>query len=193
MNKINAKIIKNFISQDEIRSLNKWTLLNYTNEYFYDANMDLFHERTRLTTRLANEVDYKKIGLEINYPQESYNIRKRIIETFGLQSYKSPNSFYDGIVNGIGFENGSICHHIDPIYYDGTETLHCNIITQKPLSGGITIINDYEFDAEEGDLLCYVVSKHYHEVTKIVGPKERILWVFGFCIDDNKIEQIFGH
>ena len=103
-----------------------------------------------------------------------------------------PQSFYDGIVNGIGFSPGLIEEHIDPIYYEGTNTLHCNVITQNCISGGVTIIEDAPFPVEEGDLLMYVVSKHQHRVTNIEGDRKRILWVFGFCIDDDKLEEIFN-
>lgn len=192
MKQIHARLIKNFASQDEMRALNKWTLLNYKNMYFYDAKMDKnLYERTRLTTRLENTEDFNELGIQINYPPESYRLQKKIIKSFGLDNCKSPSSFYKGIVNGIGFEKGSICNHIDPEYYPGTKTLHCNIVTQKPLGGGDLIIDGRKFEVEEGDLMCYLVSEHYHEVTSIIGPKERILWVFGFCIDEDKVKQIF--
>lgn len=190
MSKQYVKIIKNFISDEERQILNFWTLSNYPEEYFRDPTMDDLYEGTRYTTRGPNEDDVKERML-IEYPKEAYDIRKRIIEAFDLEGYRHPRSFYDGIVNGIGFENGNIFNHIDPIYFPGTNTLHCNIVTQKPHHGGNVVINDVEYDVEDTDLMYYMVSKHYHSVTRTSGLKHRILWVYGFCIPDEKMEEIF--
>ena len=154
--------------------------------------MDEYLEETRFTTRLKNEIDHEKENIKIDYPDSAYQIQEKIIKEFKLQNVKTPPSFVDGIVNGIGFEGGSICDHIDPIYYDDTHTLHCNIISQKSISGGITIIENVHYDIDEGDLLCYIVSNHRHKVTKTFGNKLRILWVFGFCVDDIKLNEIFS-
>jgi hypothetical protein len=191
MVKTYAKIIKNFLFEDEIQKLNNWTLDNCNNFYFQDAKMDPFHSGTRFSTRMENDVTFKDLEFIINYPKECYNIRERIQNFFNLHDFKSPPSFYNGIVNGIGFSPGIIENHIDPIYFEGTETLHCNIITQNSISGGITYINNQKYLVNPGDLLMYVVSKHYHYVTEIQGNLPRILWVFGFCIDNEKITQIF--
>ena len=188
-----VKVIKNFVRRDELNILNIWTLQNFVDnpQWYTDAGMDLYKNKTRFTTRLANDVAHIKNGVYIDYPKTSYGIQNRIVDFFRLQSCKKPPSFVDGIVNGIGFDGGSICSHIDPIYFDDTHTLHCNVISQKSDIGGVTIIENVEYDIDEGDLLCYIVSKHYHEVTPTVGNKNRILWVFGFCITDEKIKEIF--
>lgn len=181
-----VKIIKNFVYPDELNILNVWSLQNsIDNPHWYnDANMDLHKERTRLTTRFSN-------NHHINYPETSYDIQNRIVNLLGLELCKKPPSFFDGIVNGIGFEGGSICSHVDPIYFDGTQTVHCNVVSQKSNIGGVTVIENVAYDIDEGDLLCYVVSKLKHEVTPTAGDKNRILWVFGFCVTDEKLEEIF--
>jgi hypothetical protein len=191
MKKIYSNIIKKFCSEQERNILNKWTLSRYKQPYFQDANMDLYNTGTRLTTRFASQDEFDQYAHLIDYPEEVYNIRRRIVDYFHLHDCPYPQSFKDGIVNGIGFENGSICDHIDPIYYEGLNTLHCNILSQNSERGGVTIIDGIEHKINDGDLLCYVVSKHYHEVTKIEGTRNRILWVFGFCIDDYKMQEIF--
>lgn len=190
--KLYAQVIKNFLFEEEIDILNEWTRSNWKSPYFKDAHMDAQNPRTRFTTRVENFQVAKDRGFVINYPKVCYNIQDRIKNFFNLHECLTPQSFYDGIVNGIGFSPGLIENHIDPVYYDGTNTLHCNAITQNCISGGITIIEGKPFPVEEGDLLMYVVSKHYHRVTNIKGDKTRILWVFGFCVDDDKLEEIFN-
>lgn len=192
MSKLYAQIIKNFLFEDEIHTLNNWTLNNWQNDYFDDACMDSNNPGSRFTTRMNNELVARETGIVINYPKECYNIKERIKKFFNLYNYPHPPSFYDGIVNGIGFSPGLIEDHIDPVYIDGTNTLHCNVITKNCISGGITFIEGKPFPVDEGDLLMYVVSKHNHKVTNIVGDVNRILWVFGFCVDDEKLEEIFN-
>ena len=127
----------------------------------------------------------------MNYPKESFDIQNRLIETLNLKNPIYPPPFYRGIVNGIGFENGSIFLHKDPIYFNNTFTLHCNFITKKSTAGGNTIINKKEYSIEERDALVYVVSHQEHEVTKIVGNVPRILWCYGFCINEDELKNIF--
>lgn len=194
MPKTYVKVIKKFISNQEIDLLNLWSINNFekNRHQYHDPHMDDYHEETRFTTRLGNSEDHSKKEYQINYPQVAFDIQDRIIDLFRMDGVKTPPSYFNGIVNGIGFENGSICKHVDPTYYEGTETMHCNIITQKAESGGVTIIENVEYDIDEGDLLCYIVSKQYHEVTQTTGKRNRILWVFGFCINQEKINHIFG-
>lgn len=189
-----VKLIKNFVDKSDLNHLNLWSLSNFKKNIhqYSDACMDEYLEETRFTTRLKNEVDHKKENIKIDYPSVAYKIQDKVINQLGLHGVKTPPSFVDGIVNGIGFEGGSICEHIDPVYYNNTHTLHCNVISQKSNSGGVTIIENVQYDVDEGDLLCYIVSKHRHEVTKTSGSKLRILWVFGFCVDNVKLNQIFS-
>ena len=182
------KILKNFISIDEANILNSWCLKNYTKEFFKDPCMDPFYPRTRLTTRGSGGKNYN-----INYPKESYIIQNRLIKTLNIKEPLYPQPFYNGIVNGIGFENGSICLHQDPVYYKNTFTLHCNFITKKPSGGGVTIINGKEYDIGQTDALIYIVSHQKHEVTKIIGNKPRILWCYGFCVKEKEVYDIFKY
>ena len=88
-------------------------------------------------------------------------------------------------------KNSRSFEHIDPVYYPDTVTMHCNIITRKADSGGVTIIGGVEYDIEPGDLLCYPVSEIKHKVTLTKGNTNRILWVFGFCLPRDKAEDVF--
>ena len=182
------KILKNFLSENEIKSLNSWCMDNYTENFFSDPGMDLYYPRTRLTTRSCKT---SVQNIKINYPKESYEIQKRLKDNLNLQNILYPPPFCDGIVSGIGFENGSIFRHCDPVYFNNTYTLHCNFITQKSVSGGVTIINDIEYDINVNDALIYIVSHQEHEVTKIVGNIPRILWCYGFCITEQQLKNIF--
>lgn len=170
---IDPTIIKNFITEIERDELNKWCLDNYKNsKLFTDPNMG--KKGTRLTTRFTPKNSF-------TFPDVAHKVRSKIIEHLGIENSLIP-PYKDGIACGIGFDSGDILEHKDPVWYPGTYTLHCNIISQKPTSGGITIINGIEYETNETDLLCYPVSELPHSVNEIQGNIERILWVFGFAV-----------
>jgi hypothetical protein len=170
---INPIIIRNFITDEMKLELNNWCLENYKNtKIFKDADMG--KKDTRLTTRYTTDDT-------LIFPNVAYDIRNKIIKELNITKSFIPN-FKDGIVCGIGFDSGDIFPHKDPVWFPHTYTLHCNIISQKPKSGGITFIKGLEYETNENDLLCYPVSELPHSVNEIHGDIPRILWVFGFSI-----------
>ena len=181
-------VLRNFLFDSDIKELNQWTLNNCNRDFFEDAGMDPDNPGTRFTTRFPNE----SVAPHIDYPNAAKIVRQRIVNYFHLEGYNHPPSYSQGIVNGIGYSGGRIENHIDPTYYPDTKTVHFNAITQKADEGGHTIINGVEYsDINSTDLLIYQVSEVYHEVTSTKRNTPRILWVFGFCLDDKKIKEIF--
>jgi len=192
-NKSLIKIIHNFITDEERKSLNKWTLNNYKSSCFMNPRMNNDTKQTRFTTRHAHYRENNFKDYKVKYPEESYSIQKRLFKYFNLD-YRSiipwPH-FTDGIVTTIAFPPGSCFSHVDPIYYKDTYTLHCNIITQMPQKGGITTIENESYEVSENDVLMYITSHLNHEVNEIIGEKPRILWVFGFCLNKEEMDHIF--
>lgn len=205
-----VKAYKDFITQEEKNVLNQWTLSNFKHNYFIDPKMDSNHlEKTKLTTRFANPlVNYGNPPLNssshdhinfivysnpnFTYPKVAYDIQKRIALTFEFEDFGLSPVGKDGIISEISFEGGTVHPHIDPIWFEGTQTVHFNIISQKPISGGITHIENDPWEVEETDLLSYIVSKAEHKVDEIVGKKERILWVFSFMLSESDVRRIFN-
>lgn len=186
-----TKVIKDFLSYDEVSKLNEWALSNYRGPFFVPPkDMDSGYAKyrpTRLTTR-----GFGLTNAPLEYPKVSYQVQKRIKELFKIEDCSYPPPYFDGIVCGVGLRGGYIDTHIDPIFYDETETVHCIFKTQKPDSGGNTIVEDLEFDKiNERDMLICVVSKQKHGASRIVGNKPRVLWYYGFCLDNQKVKEIF--
>jgi NADPH-dependent 7-cyano-7-deazaguanine reductase QueF len=191
-----VRAFKDFITDDEKKILNDWSLSNYCNDYFIDPKMDSNGlERTKLTTRFATPLISGNILISSNsnftYPKISYFIQQRIVNTFGFKNYGISPVGKDGIITEVSFENGTVHPHIDPEWFPNTYTVHCNLITQKPDSGGVTYIQGSPWDINENDLLMYIVSKAEHSVNKIVGKKERVLWVFSFMLNIEDIKNNF--
>lgn len=186
-----VKVIKNFLSDEEVFNLNEWALSNYCGPFFIPPkDMDSGYAKyrpTRFTTR-----GFGLTNAPLEYPNVSYQIRKRIRDFFNIEDNLYPPPYFDGIVCGVGLRGGYIDIHMDPTFYDGTETLHCIFKTQKPDSGGNTIIEGLEYDKiSEKDMLVCVVSKQHHGASRIIGNTPRVLWYYGFCLGEKKIKEIF--
>lgn len=168
------KVIPNFVSSNECAELSSWIANNHHN--FVDANMG----GNRKTTRYINkDIDFPKVALEIRERLKNYLNLKDII--------KPP--FTKGMVASYA-EPGDTCYeHTDPVWCEGYYTMHCNVIVQKPEGGGNVVIEDQEFDMPEGDIICYYVSGLKHSVTEVLGGKNRLMWIFGFCVEENQNEK----
>lgn len=204
-----VKAFKDFISPEERDILNNWTLNNYHNDYFIDPKMDSRHlERTKLTTRFANPLvnygnplldssshDHINFVISSNpnfvYPEIVYKIQNRIVLSFEFEDFGLSPVGKDGIITEISFKGGTVQPHKDPKWFEGTHTVHCNLITQKPESGGVTSIEGEPWDINDTDLLMYIVSEAEHKVDEVIGDRERILWVFSFMLSDKDTKRIF--
>jgi hypothetical protein len=175
---MNLLRFSNFISCEEAQEMSSWVLKNKENKFFNNANMG----GIRLTTRYSNHDIFE-------YPSVVLDIRNRIISLLDLHEEESFNikpPFKNGVVASCAFPGDTCYEHIDPVWHQGFNTLHCNVITQSPDRGGDLVLNGIIEPMNELELCCYLVSKTFHSTTLVEGKKERIMWVFGFCIDDEK-------
>ena len=172
----------NFISLNETQELSNWILKNKNKEFFKDANM----KGKRITTRYSTNLNFE-------YPKIVKKIRNKIINLLNLHEEevnKTYPPFKDGVVASCAFEGDTCFEHIDPIWFEGFNTLHCNIITQASEKGGDLILNGVLEKMNERELNCYLVSKLPHSTNLVEGSKERLMWVFGFCIKEDKWNKL---
>ena len=167
---MNYRTIKNFISDKEQSELINWVTENKDSYLFRDAGMG----GNRITTRYTHKF--------FSHTESAYNIQRRIIDKLNINSFIFPRTMH-GIVVDCAKEDDIVTEHKDPQWWPPRETLHCNLILQKPFGGGIPLIENETIELDEKDLLCYYVSKVNHASTKVVGDKLRIIYSFGFCIN----------
>ena len=189
-----VKVVKNFITDNEIDELNQWTLSHYNEPYFMNPGMNNDESQTRFTTRHSYGRCKEYQDYKVQYPKEVYDIQKRLLEYLKIKENTIAPwpSFTDGICTTIAFPPGSCCKHTDPIYFENTYTLHCNFVTQNPESGGITYVENTPYQFEKNDMIMYITSHLEHEVTEISGDIPRILWVYGFGITLPEMNHIFN-
>lgn len=177
--------IENFISNEESLVLSNWILKNKDQDFFQEANMGGNRKTTRYT-----ESD------KFTFPSEALKIREKIVDAFALTENEKRNlipPFKQGIVASYA-ENEDTCYeHLDPVWFDGLDTLHCNIITQAPDQGGEVLVEGEKFVMKEKELFCYRVSKNKHEVLKVDSKKPRLMWIFGFCIVQEQWANIIAN
>lgn len=197
---VKVKAYKDFITESERDELNEWTLSNFERDIFMDPRMDSNGlDKTKLTTRFATPLVIPDTGqmifsnCEFDYPPTAYWIQDRILRTFEIEEYGFAPVGRDGIITEISFEGGTVHPHIDPVWMEDTVTVHFNVISQKPDSGGVTIIDQELWEVEDTDLLSYIVSDAEHRVDEIKGKKHRILWVFAFMLKYNDAKRIFDY
>lgn len=191
-----VKLVKNFLDHSSVKELTEWSLTNYKNEkLFIDAHMG--PADTVLSNRFATPITLSsgeiiKSDDEFSYPEIVYEIQEKINKFLRLtpDTYLAPIG-KDGIATNITLPSGTVAEHIDPAWVEGYYTIHCNLITQKPEAGAVTVIDGVPFDPTEGDMLVYAVSVHPHGVTAVEGTRPRVLWTFGFCIIPPVAFEIF--
>jgi hypothetical protein len=170
----------NFISIDEAKEMAFWILQN--KNLFKDANMN----GRRITTRYSDHNSF-------NYPLVIKQVRERIVKMLGVEeeeNFRIIPPFKEGVVASCAFPGDTCYEHLDPAWHFGFNTLHCNVIVQAPDKGGDLILNGEVEPMRERELCCYLVSKDLHETTLVEGSKERLMWIFGFCIDDEKWKML---
>lgn len=173
------KIIPNFLSTEEINALKTWIEENKDSDIFTDIVL-YDYGNPRRTTRFTTDRD-------INFPKEAYDIQKRIIDTLKIENFKYP-PFCHGMIASYAHVNNICYAHFDPVWYEGMETIHCNVVIQK--SGGAEIMIDgITYLPEEGDLMCYNVCKSLHSVTEVLD-NPRMLWIFGYCMPIDEWNKI---
>jgi hypothetical protein len=163
------KIIPSFLSDTESEQLSSWIMEN--EKYFVDANMG----GKRKTTRYLHD--------GVAFPELASTLRERIKQMLALEDALKP-PFIQGMVASFAGPGDTCYEHTDPRWYEGHYTLHCNVITKKPKSGGNIVVDGKEFDIPKGSLVCIPVSEYAHSVTEVLGDTPRLMWIFAFCVKD---------
>lgn len=162
-----------FVSAHECDELFNWTIENAHEPWFMPI------DNGRVSTR-----PYRG---NIVYPPVAYAIQARIIGLLGLHGVqKAP--FVDGIYSGLARNSREYAYrrHVDPIYVDGTYTLHCNVVVTESPGGDVLIDNIGIVEMVKGRLIVLPVSEIRHGVTCAKSDAPRNLWVFGFCVPIHK-------
>lgn len=164
--------VREFANSDQCNVLARWIAEHFHRPFFRDANM---HGK-RLTTR------YSRDGFQ--FPKESYDLQASISSSVAEFDVR-PAPFKDGMVASYAYPGDTCYRHVDPVWHEGTITVHCNMVVSSPDSGGDVVIAGDVYEMPKGDLICYPVSHLPHEVRLVQGFNPRLMWVWGFCLPES--------
>ena len=166
------EIARNFLTPEECIALNEWVRQG-VNCGWLDIGISRGKQtRQRLTSRLY--------GHRFETPEIVQSVSKKIRAYAGVAAHPLIEGHgRDGVVVSCTFGGGDTYAHQDPRSQNGLSTLRCNVMTQKPKSGGVLYLEGNPVPLEVGDLHCYLASEHLHYVDQTFGDTPRILWMFG--------------
>lgn len=169
--KVNLKIY----NEDQISVLS-FALSNYLNTTFFEPNGESRY------FCILNQTQTPITSLSIS-------IRKKIFENFGLFEFKEEPDC--GIFLGVQTEGGCVHEHND-ITIDGFYHFRINFLLSKPIRGGMPIINDKEFEINEGESWINLASEWLHKSTPVVGSKPRVVLSLGGLVEKNYLNDILN-
>lgn len=107
---------------------------------------------------------------------------KQSYQFLGIQDFEEEPLFGNFI--GFNQENAFVHRHRDP--GKGTKWhVRLNFLIQKPISGGMPIINGVVYDVDEGSCWLNIASSWWHGSAPVVGNKERIVLSLGALIEES--------
>lgn len=149
------------ISENLLKSATEWANANYK---FFRPN--------------GNGRQYG-ILQELNPPKEIWDIKKQVVDLYGLQNAKQEPVYKDYC--GYITEGGAIHKHTDSNEGNLIHT-RFNVLVSKPIAGGSPTQDGKEISVEEGDIWKCEAGKVLHWCTPVVGNKPRIVLSFGFLL-----------
>jgi len=155
-------LIKSFIDKETIRELLIWS-----------ETQNLYRH-----TSLGRYGFFSFLDELNNHPKCVNLIRQKCSN---LTNAKFVEPIYKDFVNEI-FIGGYVIEHTDPTV-NGYKHLRCNIMLQKPQTGGQIIFNGKPVELEIGDMFLLDTSNQ-HAVSTVQGLLNYKTIVFGFLSDE---------
>lgn len=169
---MSVHIVRSFIDANEASSYARHFLS--VPEQF-SIGIDLTKQDLKARGRMTNRISGAQ---RIHYPPFVYALRARI-RGHGIEfPIYDEGHGKDGVVVVITSPGGDTYHHIDPQpKFSGGHVLRCNLLVA---GSGPVIVSGVQHEFNTGDLMCFVVSKHYHSVPTV--HETRINMLFGFAV-----------
>lgn len=168
------ELFPSFASSDDCAALAAWSLENLGGPLQQGA-MQVGRWRNRFTTRMCAE--------PISFPPQAYRLRDRIWGMFDQPGPPPMPNGNGGIVVICHQPGSDTAEHLDISPVEGRDVLRCNIVVQDSGAGGALTVGERKVAMGEGDLHCYVATRHRHAVSLVEGRRPRVIWLFSFCID----------
>ena len=130
--------------------------------------------------------DLNKINVALKDTVSVYS--NKIFNYLGLSDTKEEPHYGNFI--GVNLETGFVHEHKDQRCENGFYHVRVNFLVQKPISGGMPIINNIQYDIEEDESWINLASEWKHSSTPVIGSKERIVLSLGKFVNPSQIDQL---
>jgi hypothetical protein len=124
-----------------------------------------------------------QIDVELKYKVKNFS-KLCYLKIFGVDVIDEPKF---GNFISVHTENGFVHAHRDVSEVENFSHVRINFLVQKPIEGGIPIINGTELQIEESGCWLNLASRYIHSSTPVVGEKERVVLSLGSYINDKVI------
>jgi hypothetical protein len=131
------------------------------------------------TSCLLNTIDHP-------LSEEIRLFSKKCYESLGIFEYEDEPKF--GNLIGVNKEGAFVHSHVDRGVDDKCH-VRLNFLIQKPAAGGMPIINGVEYTVEQGGCWKNLASAWWHESSRVVGSKERIVLSLGALVKDTIVSK----
>jgi|LakMenEpi03Aug12_release.lakeMendotaPanAssembly.Ray.scaffolds.fasta_scaffold226161_2 hypothetical protein len=128
---------------------------------------------------LLNKIDHR-------LSEEIRLFSKQCYESLGIFEYDDEPMF--GNLIGVNKEGAFVHPHTDPGVDDKCH-VRLNFLIQKPVTGGMPIINGVEYTIEENGCWKNIASAWWHGSSRTEGSKERIILSLGALVKDTIVSK----
>lgn len=125
-----------------------------------------------------------KIDHELSEEVRAFS--KKCYESLGIFEYEDEPMF--GNLIGVNKEGAFVHNHYDSGVDDKCH-VRLNFLIQKPEAGGMPIINGEEYTIEEGGCWKNIASAWWHQSSRVVGSRERIVLSLGALVKDTIVDK----
>lgn len=127
---------------------------------------------------------------EYNHPltEEVKVFSKYAYQQLGVSEFIEEHMFGNFI--GINESGGSVHRHQDPRHDNGYYHLRLNFLLQKPAVGGNPLINDVEYEINEGESWINYASEWWHASTPVKGSNPRVVLSLGAYVHPDVVATI---
>jgi hypothetical protein len=125
-----------------------------------------------------------KINVSLTDMVEHYS--EKLFEKLNFTDTREEPNFGNFI--GVNSQNAFVHSHKDSKSEHGFFHVRINFLVQKPISGGMPVINNKIYVIEENQSWLNLASEWTHSSTPVIGIKERIVLSLGKYVNPNQIK-----
>lgn len=153
-------------------------------DFVYDTNNNKFFT---INPRGINRKYCVLNRIEHNLNEEIKLFSQKCFSHIGIDAFKEETMYGNFI--GVNSTGAFVHEHKDPTIKN-SHHVRMNFLVQKPLSGGMPVIDGKEYTIEQGQAWINIASSWKHKSTPVVGDSDRIVLSLGAIVAEDNIKHL---